>query len=982
MFKSIVKLLTLLLITAGLSAYGQSGRVTGTVTDRATGETLPGASVLVEGTTIGGVTNMDGVFDFSAPAGNITLVASFIGYNNSRREVTVPEGGTVTVNIELFADITTLEEFIVIGYGVQKRSDMTGAVVSVSGADMNRGVLSDPIQGLQGKAAGVMITRPGGDPNAGFSVRVRGASSIATNTSPLFVVDGVPGVDPTTISPDDIESFNVLKDASAAAIYGSRGANGVIIITTKRGQKGQASRIDFNTFYSFDQVKRRLDLLSADELRDFATSNNIDFRDGGANTDWQDEVFRTGNSQNYNLSISGGENSLAYRASLAHSIFDGVVKGSSKERTTARLNIDHRALDDRLVISSGLSGTFETNNYVPYSGWGLNEVLYQTYSRNPTDPVTIEDGSFHEDTRGFNYRNPMGIIDNFYNSRDAKRFFGYLKGDLELIDGLVAGINLAYTRDDNENFYFEPSSTGVITREGEGSRNYNNYESRLLETTLRYNNSFDAHNLEVLGGYSFQEDFQTGFRAGGRRPFLNVTGPHDLSILQDINPGGDINSYKGSSRLISFFGRAIYNYNSTYYLTTTIRRDGSSKFGKNNEWGWFPSASVMWNITNEDFMANSGVVNNLRLRAGVGITGNQEFGNYLGIQYYQSAGNTLNFETGEEAILFQFAHVANPDLKWEENFEINIGLDYGLFNDRISGSLEYFRKNTYDLLGQYSVPVPPNPVGRIWANVGEIQVEGFDFMLQAFPVDVSNFEWRTSFSFSTFTQKVVSLGNDRFEWSRLTLGNVSGPGLVGTWTQVVQPGMDIGTWYMPEFAAIQNGVFLFFTETGGVTRNPEQAERRVVGSALPDFELGWSNFLRIYNNWDVSFAFRGVFGHDVFNATKLIFGNPSTLPALNGLRVAVDEYEAGLRDAPKVSSYYLEDGTFIRLDNLSVGYNFRNINGISNVRLYFASNNVFTITNYTGLDPEISFSGLSFGLDQFNVYPRVRTFTMGLNISI
>lgn len=991
MVKRIARLTALLFVAFNLTAFGQTGRISGTVTDRATGETLPGASVLVEGTTTGSVTGMDGRFEFTAPAGTVTLIASFVGYDQSRREVTVPDGGSITVNFELYGDITMLEEFIVIGYGVQRRSDMTGSIVSVSGADMNRGVLTDPIQGLQGKAAGVMITKQGGDPNAGFSIRVRGASSMATSTTPLFVVDGIPGVDPTTISPDDIESFNVLKDASAAAIYGSRGANGVIIITTKRGKSGERTNIDFSSFYSIDNVANRLNLLSASELRSFADRNELDWNDAGASTDWQDEIYRTGASQNYNLSISGSENNLSYRASVAHSIFQGVILGSDKERTTGRLNIDHRAYDDRLTVSAGLSGTFERNNYIQYGGWGINDVLYQAFRRNPTDPVRNEDGSFHEDTRGFNYRNPVGIIDAIHNERDAKRYFGYLKADLELFEGFVAGINLGYTRDDHENFYFEPSKTGIITREGEGSRSYSNAETRLLETTLRYNTMFDAHTLEVLGGYSFQEEFYTGFSAFGRSPFLNVTGPHDLSILQQINPG-DINSYKSSNRLISFFGRSIYNYDSKYFVTATLRRDGSSKFGKNNEWGWFPSASVMWNITGEDFMSNVSVINNLRLRAGIGITGNQEFGNYLGIQYYQSAGNSLNFETGEEAILFQFAHVANPDLKWEENREINIGLDYGLFNDRISGSLELFRKNTYDLLGQFSVPVPPNPVGRIWANVGEIQVQGLEFTVQAFPVDRRNFEWRTNFAFSHFSQEVITLSNDKFEWARMQEGWVSGPGLVGTWTQIVQPGYEIGTWFIPELAGIQtDGAFLFYTSTGGVTREVANAERRALGSALPDFEIGWSNFLQIYNNLDISFAFRAVYGFDVFNVTRMVFGNPSTLPALNGITDAVDDYEGvrwngvnfpGLRDAPKVSNYYLEDGSFIRLDNLAIGYNFRNVNGIRNIRVYFASNNVFTLTRYTGIDPEISFTGLSFGLDQYNVYPKTRTFTFGVNLSI
>lgn len=973
------------------NAYGQTGRVQGVVKDRSTGETLPGTSVIVEGTTTGTTTDIDGRFSLDLTAGRITLVARFIGYSPVIREVDVVAGETVQVNIGLYSDIELLDEIIVIGYGVQKRSDMTGSVINVAGDDMNRGVLTDPIQGLQGKAAGVMISKQGGDPNAAFSIRVRGASSMETSTSPLFVVDGIPGVDPTTISPDDIESFNVLKDASAAAIYGSRGANGVIIITTKRGVAGERTRIDFNTYYSIDNVANRLDLLSATQLRSFADRYIDEWNDGGTTTDWQDEIYRTGASQNYNLSFSGSENNLSYRASLAHNNFAGVVKGSEKERTTVRLNVDHRAFDDRLVLSSGISATFEQNQYINYGGWGINDVLYQAFRRNPTDPLQNEDGSFHEDTRGFNYRNPAGIIDAIHNTRDAKRYFGYLKADLELFEGFVAGVNLGYTRNDHESFYFEPSSTGIIAREGEGNRGYNNFESRLLETTLRYNTSIDLNNIELLGGYSFQEDFNTGFSAFGRSPFLNVTGPHDLSILQNINPG-DINSFKSSNRLISFFGRSIYNYDSKYYFTATIRRDGSSKFGLNNEWGWFPSASVMWNITGEEFMDGIDVINNLRLRAGIGITGNQEFGNYLGIQYYQSAGNTLNFETGEEAILFQFAHVANPDLKWEENREINVGFDYGLFNDRISGSVEYFRKNTYDLLGQFSVPVPPNPVGRVWANVGEIEVEGFEFSMQAFPVNQRNFEWRTNVTFSTFNQQVITLSNDQYEWSRLQEGWVSGPGLVGTWTQIVQPGYEIGTWFIPELAGIQtDGAFLFHTEVGGFTRNVADAERRALGSALPDFEIGWSNYLNIYNNWDVSFAFRGVFGYDVFNVTRMVFGNPSTLPAINGLTSAAEDYEniswngvtyPGLRDAPKVSNYYLEDGTFIRLDNLAIGYNFRNINGFDNVRVYFASNNVFTLTNYTGIDPEINFSGLSFGLDQFNVYPKTRTFTFGVNVSI
>ncbi|HPR58691.1 MAG TPA: SusC/RagA family TonB-linked outer membrane protein [Bacteroidales bacterium] len=986
MSKRITKtlILLLLLFIAGLpSVYAQRGNVTGIVRDAADGSTIPGASVVVKGTVTGTTTDIDGKFVLTVDA-NTTLVISFIGY--ATQEVLVQPNTSITIDLK--SEIMNLDEFIVIGYGVQKKTDRTGAVASITSKDMNAGVLTDPVQGLQGKVAGVLITKKGGDPNSGFDMKIRGASSLSTNTSPLYVIDGVPGADPTTIAPEDIETFNVLKDASAAAIYGSRGANGVVIITTKRGLDRKGAQIDFNTFFSIETVANRLDLVTGNDYRNFVnkypSTLGASFIDGGANTDWQDEIYRTGTSQNYNLAFAGGDGSSSYRASVSHQKFTGVVIGSDKTRTIGRINLDQKALDDRLTISSGLSGTVENNNYISYGGWGSNEVLYQAFQRNPTDPVKDKNGEYYEIERVFQYYNPVNLVDQIHNERDAKRFFGYLKADMKIFEGFEAGVNLAYTRNDDEGFYFEPTTMYLGTHQGYGRRNYNNYDSKVLEATLRYNNDFGKSSLQSVAGYSFQEDFYTGFRAQGRQPFVNYTMMHDLSLFQSVVPG-DITSYKSSSRLISFFARGIYSYNSKYFLTATIRRDGSSKFGINNEWGWFPSASAMWNITGEDFMQNIDVINNLRLRVGYGITGNQEIGTYNDVEYYQSAGNSFNFETGEEAILFQFAHAANPDLKWEENAELNIGLDFGLFDDMISGSVDYFKKNTYDLLGQYSVPMPPYRANRIWANVGEFEVTGLEFYLQAYPVKNNKIDWRTSLVFSTYKQDVINLSSGQFQWSRLEEGWLSGPGLVGdlNWTQTVQPGMPLGTWYMPEYAGLsQDGKFLFYTATGGVTRELEQAERRNVGSAQPDFELGWSNYLTFFKNWDFNFTFRAVVGHEIFNTTRLIFGNPTFLPDRNVLYEALDEYERGLRDNPKLSSYYLEDGTFVRLDNLSLGYNFKNIAGFERIRLYFASNNVFTLTNYSGIDPEISPSGLSFGLDQYNTYPKARTFTFGLNITL
>lgn len=988
------KLLVLLCIAAVSFSYGQSGTITGVITDRASGETLPGANVVIDGTTTGTTADMNGRYRLEVPAGQVKLVASFIGFDPQSATITVNAGQTVTLNFALYADITQLEEFVVIGYGVQKKTDRTGAVVNVRADEMNRGVLTDPIQGLQGKAAGVTITKKGGDPNAGFDVRIRGASALATSTAPLYVVDGVPGVDPTTIASEDIESFNVLKDASSAAIYGSRGANGVIIITTKRGKDKKGSNVGFSSVVSADFVANRLNLLSASQLRDYVQQNGLGdkFIDGGGDVDWQNEIYRPGTSQTHTLTFSGSSEKSSHYASVSYNNFEGVVIGTAKQRTNALINFDQKALNDKLTIQSGLSGTFEKNHYVSYSGNGPNDILYHMIQRNPTDPVRNADGTFYDVQREFNYWNPVALVEQIQNERDAKKFYGFVKADLDIYRGFSAGVNLAYTRDDSENFYFEPSFLRLATTSGFGSRRYDNKDSRLLETTLRYLTDIDKLNMNFVGGYSFQEEFFTGFRAQGQKPFLDYTMSHDLAMLQNINPG-DISSYKSSNRLISFFGRGIVSFDNKYILTATMRRDGSSKFGKNNEWGWFPSASFKWQISNESFMESVDFINNLGLRAGFGITGNQEIGSYRDIEYYVNRGNSINFETGEESILFEFAHAANADLKWEENREINVGIDYGFLNDKISGSLDFFVKNTYDLLGLYSVPQPPFAVDRMWLNLGEIQVKGVDFNVQYYPIRNRNFEWRTSMIFSAYKQEVVSLGSEQFEWTRLQDGYLSGRGLVGdiNWTQIISPGYSIGTWYMPEYAGIvpQNfpdeslrGQFLFYTAAGGITTDPQLAERRVVGKALPDFEIGWSNYFNFYKDFDMSMTFRAIYGYQVFNTTKLIFGNPNWLPNLNVTEDALAEFERGLRDNPKLSSYYLEDASFLRLDNISIGYNIRKKFGVDNIRVSLSSNNVFTLTNYTGIDPEISTSGRSFGLDQYDVYPKTRTITLGLNVSL
>jgi len=794
-------------------------------------------------------------------------------------------------------------------------------------------------------------------------------------------------VDPTTIAPEDIASFNVLKDASSTAIYGSRGANGVIIIQTKKGSRGETANIDFNSYVSLDRVANRLDMLSADQIRAYVADNGLNFTDGGANTNWQDEIYRTGLSQNYNLAASGGTENSTYRVSLTHTGFDGVVKGTSKQRTIGRINMSQQAINNRLTLSASLAGTIEANDYIDYTTDGNNAVLYQAFQRNPTDPVFNEEDDFFETQRDFNYYNPVALIEQIQNTRDAKRFLGNLKADFAITRDLVAGVNLGYIRDDSESFYFEPSSVRGGTTAGYGKREYKNLESKILETTLNYSKSFGGNNVEAVVGYSFQEDRNDGLGAQGREPLSDFVQSFNIKTFNDVTVG-DIWSHYETNRLISFFGRAVYNYNNKYYATATVRRDGSSRFGANQKWGLFPSGSLAWNLQQEDFLKDVDVLSMLKVRAGFGLSGNQEIGNYHSIGIVNIDGTTVNFETGEDAVKFSQAYNDNPDLKWEENAEVNIGIDFGFNRNKIAGSIEYYYKSTYDLLAEYSVPVPPNISSLTWANAGNILNQGIELNVDYFAVSNTNFTWKTSLVFARNKQKVVSLSGEGFEWTEgdQKEGWLSGRGLVGdqNWTQLIEEVYELGTFYMPEYADLsQDGKFLFWTAAGGVTRNVEDAERRVVGTALPDFEAGWSNYFTFFKNFDANVTIRGVYGNDILNVTRMVFENPTILPTLNTLTSVLDEIDRGLTDAPKVNSYYLEDGSFIRLDNISIGYNLNTQESewVKKLRVYVSSNNLYTLTGYSGIDPETSYDGQSFGLDMYNVYPKTRTLTFGVNIT-
>jgi len=989
--------------------YGQTGTVTGVVTDKSTGESMPGANVLIKGTLIGQSADFDGKFTIvDVPAGIVEIEASFVGFIPVSRSIVIEAGKTLTVNFELAPDAISLDETIVIGYGVQKKSDKTGAVSHVTSDQLNQGSLTDPIQGLQGKAAGVLITKKGGDPNSGFAVRIRGSAGYDSNTQPLFVIDGIPNADPTTLSSDDIESYNVLKDAASTAIYGSQGANGVIIITTKKGSfsgvkgKKSTSRVEFSHKTSFDRVAKTLDVLSAGELRSFAQRKLEDalpanpdwtvdsiFTDGGANTDWQKEIYRVGVNHETYVNFYGGDDKSNYYGSIGKANWQGVMKGTQKDRITAKVNLSHKAFNDRLTISGNLNSSFENNDYENYGGWGKEDIIYQAISHNPTDPVKDADGNFDKTQREFNYENPLSIIENITNVRDAKRYLGNLKADLEITKTITASVSAGYIRNDHEGTYFRPTGVFASADNGFASRYYSNYYSKVVESTVNYNNTyFDFHNVDFIVGHSWQETGYDGFSAQATNSQSPGMGADDLRSLVDVK-WGDVNSYRGMSQLIGMFSRLQYNFNSRYYVSASIRRDGSTKFGKNNRWGWFPTTALGWNIHNEEFMRNSTWIDQLKLRASYGVSGNQAIGEYRNQLTWEidKSGLAIDPETGGYVISIQAKNNENPDLKWERTGEVNIGVDFGFWNSRLSGSLEVYSKNTTDLLGEYIVSVPPNISPRTFANSGAITNKGIELFLQAFVVDKRDIKWKTSITAAHNKSEFTDLGRATTEADGVRrAGFISGRGMVGDsyFVNGIAVGQEVGAFYLPKYVGIVDGEFVYESIEGGFTTKLSEAKRTFMGTANPDIELGWSNSVTFLKNWNVDFAFRSLIGNKVYNATKSFFDFPGNLPSLNGLPDALDWYEEGrTKTGPTIADIYLEDASFLRLDYISLSYNVntQKIEWLNSLKLYVVASNLFTITGYSGIDPETTVEGISYGIDQYNVYPKTRTLSFGINAS-
>lgn len=962
--------------------------VTGNVKST-TGEPLIGVNVIEKGTTNGTVTDLDGNYTLRVAKGK-TLVFSYIGFLS--QEVVV---NNAKVDVTMKEDTETLDEVVVIGYGSMARKDVTSSITSVKADQLNVGVYSDAASMLQGKVAGLSITTSG-DPNGSPSITLRGSSSLRTGQAmqPYYVIDGIPGVDISLVAPDDIESIDVLRDATATAIYGSKAANGVIIVNTKKGKHGaERTNVSYSGYVAFDNILNTLDMATADDLRAYyAQKGEEPKNDLGANTNWQDEVLRTAISHNHNLSINGGSGKTTYMASLNYQNREGVIKGSSMDRLNVRSLVTTKVLKDRLEISAGVNARYGKAIGVPMNNEGASVLDAMNYF-SPGLPVKNEDGSWSTALTGSKSYNPLSLIYEDTSETIYKNTQLLGKASLEIIEGLKWNVNYSFTTNQSTYSAYDTHKTqleGVSAYNGQARRNTYFGQEHIFETYGNYDTTFnDIHKLSLMVGYSWEEKMSNdGFGLTVHDFYDDTLKWNQLTYASTIDGIPAIESgTKETIRNISFYGRASYSFNSRYMLQATIRRDGSSVFGK-NKWGTFPSVSLAWNITEEEFMKNQNLFDNLKFRLGYGVSGNAlGFGAYTAVETYGASGFfTYN---GKQWRTLAATKNANPDLKWETTGMFNVGLDYGLFNGRLNGSIEYYYKRTNDLIWNYPVSTNIYPFGDIAANVGEITNKGVEVSINAVPVQTKDFTWNTTVTLSHNMNTVNRLSNDKFKVGVFTQGDpmVAGVSAEG-YTQRIIEGQPLGTFFTYEFAGFNdNNEATYYVRdentgerTGETTTTPAYKDRTITGCAQPKLNFGWNNTFN-YKNWNATVFFTGVFGNDIYNGTRANYMSPEML---SGGKNVLKEFLEHPTESPSYpSDRFIEKGSYLRLSTLSIGYTFKNFNGwLQNLQLYVTCNNLFTITGYKGLDPEVNLGGIDPGVDyRWSVYPHTRTTMVGLKIN-
>ena len=956
-------------VCAIASASAQSKNVTGNVTG-SDGEILTGAT-LVTASGSYALTDIDGTFTIKAKDGE-SVVVSYMGYDDFT--FTAAGQQNYAIILPLSAN-TVLDEAVAIGYGKTTKKEVTGSVVSLKADDFDKGSFTSPAGMLQGKVAGLTVTNPdGGDPNAGFEILLRGTNTLVAGQGPLIIIDGVAGADMRNINFQEVESIDVLKDGSAAAIYGTRGTNGVIIITTKRAKSGSTS-VEYDGQVSVQTVAARATPLNADQYAFAINKHNPTATTSlyGYDTDWFDAITRTPVSHKHSLAVSGGSEKFSHRTVLNVEQNQGIQKKNDSEKYLIKTNIHQDAIEGWLTFDYNLSYTKRKYTSANYSAFR------QAFLRNPTEPIydkNNEDAGGYFTIDAMDYYNPVAMLNEKDDNTDVDNFSGSIRASLNILpikglkwDNFISYNNERYESREYLTRYY-PSALG---ENGVASIS-NSYASDVqYESTLQYSNVFGKHSVQGILGYTFQE-------TNSRESSLENYG-FDFDSFKTDNIGAgaalqeglaSMGSFRSMSRYIAFFGRIMYNYDEKYLASVSLRRDGSSKFGVANKWGWFPAVSLGWRLNKESWFENADQLSDLKLRAGFGVTGNQDFSSYKSLILMDPF--SFYYHEGKWVTSYAPASNPNPNLAWERKNEFNVGVDFAFFDNRFGGTLDYYYRLTTNLLYNYTVPVPPYDYKTMFTNVGSISNQGIELTLFGTPIKKQNFEWNTTLTLANNQNKLIKFTNDEFTAGEYKVGYMSTP--IGAYSQRLIEGHSLGMFYAPIWTGVNKKGEDSLKDAVVITGKVPEAKWEQIGSAYPDLTFGWSNNFRIWK-FGVSATFRGQIGGKIFNSYRALYENISGLGISNILSSWMDNPEFKGREV-KYSSKYIEDATFLKLDNLSVSYDFDFKNEIiKKLRLYLTAQNVFCLTGYSGVDPEVSLSGIAPGIEGTSYYPRTRTFTFG-----
>jgi len=1063
-----VPILALLSLAAAPLAAQNTGAVRGQVVDSTTRQALAGVTIQIQGTPRSTLTGPDGSYSLGdVPAGSVVVRATRIGFGPRQQIVTVTAGGTAEAQFELAPQASLLEAVVVTGYGTQRREAVTGSVSSVDASAANVGVTTNVSQMLQGRAAGVEVIQNNGEPGAGAQILIRGGSSVSAKNDPLYVIDGVPinnvATEPDAngwtgnpslarnplnlLNPADIASITVLKDAAATAIYGSRASNGVILIETKRGQSSAGPTFEYDGYVSTASPARRLGVLTGSEYRTFVNNSVADWRAdsaafsgrhgpadtvftkhfgdsastfdalapsvlaglGSSNTDWEKAVTRSSVTHNHNLSFAGGTEDTHYRASMNYANEQGVTLSSGLQRIQGRLSATHSDLDGRLRVGLNVTSSRVNNTYLTYENQGGFEggVFENVASFNPTQPITITDstGTRYYEVGGTTVRNPVALANQVTNIGQTTRTLGNAEAELDVAHGLTAKINVGLDHSSGGRQEYYPIANPLGRALGNGLGQVQDLENatQTIQTLLTYDGHIgETNSLNVVGGYEYSK-FKTDWVLGkGIGFFTDAYSFHalDAAVTRSTASSG------AQSRLASFFGRANVGFNDRFFLTGVLRYDGSSRFAAGHKWALFPALSGSWNLKQEGFM-QGGPFSDFRVRAGWGLQGNPSVDPYTSLITLQSgSGATYPWgDTPRGGVLA--SSNGNPNLKWEQTSQVDGAIDFGLWNNRISGSVEYYHKNTKDLLFTVDVPQPALQSTQL-RNVGRLSGHGIELSLDALAVSRPGLTWRAGLVFAADRNKVTDLGCSADSTGLKSCpfyesGDVSGQGQSNVKAERIMvcdpsrpgycPGYALGTFYGPQFLGVDaTGKQVFFCTAATVGcvngrsttgAGPAAADYRVIGNANPDFTVGFHSQIN-WNRFDVSFLVRAVVGQDVFNNTALVYGSRSAaIGGANFLRTGLTD-PTGIHEPSIYSSRWVESASFVRLQNITVGYDLNVpflMRSARSARLYVSADNLILLTGYSGLDPEVySGTGLAVRGIDYLVFPHPRTITGGLRL--